>query len=240
MSARGIFVTGTDTGVGKTVVAGALAAAMRRSGIDAGVMKPVQTGIGGASDSVVSDAAYLRTVSGVSDPPELICPVELREPLAPSVASRLEGREISIDVLLAAYAQIARRHSFVVVEGAGGLTVPITDRYLMADLARDMDLPLLIVSRPGLGAINHVVLTVEYALAHGLAVAGIVLSNWPASPGLAETANPAEMVRHARRPVLAALPADARVDVERGDPGATVEAAQSAGLVAALLAALNE
>lgn len=212
-SYRGLFVTGTDTGVGKTVVTAALAAALRRRGLDAGVMKPVQTGAEERDGNLYApDAAFLQAVSGVEDPPEWICPVRLRAPLAPSVAAELEGTEVSLTAIQEAYAQLAARHALILVEGAGGICVPLRNDYLMSDLARDLDLPVLVVARPSLGTINHTVLTVQYARSAGLQVVGVLINNYPAEPGLAERTSPAVIERLAGVPVLGCVPADAGVD----------------------------
>src|SRR4051812_17959477 len=116
---RGIFVTGTDTHVGKTVVAGALAGALRRRGLDVGVMRPVATGVPRRGDPP-PDAQFLARLGDVSDPPEWTCPIRLEAPLAPWVAASLEGREISPREILAAYRELESRHEWMIVEGAGG------------------------------------------------------------------------------------------------------------------------
>src|SRR6187455_1962253 len=115
----GVFVTGTDTGVGKTVVAGAIAGAMLGRGMDAGVMKPVATGAD-PGEQLPPDAAFLVRLAGVSDPPDLVCPVRLQAPLAPWVAARLEGREVDVGGILRAYHALRLRHEWLIVEGAGG------------------------------------------------------------------------------------------------------------------------
>ncbi|MFN3648302.1 MAG: dethiobiotin synthase [Armatimonadota bacterium] len=202
----GIFVTGTDTGVGKTVVTASLVAELRRRGHDAGAMKPVETGIDPAADPALRDAERLRRAAGAVDPPELVCPLTLREPLAPSVAARLEGREVELEPLFAAYRELRRRHDLLFVEGAGGLGVPLRDDYLMSDLARDLELPVLVVARPSLGTINHTLLTVRFARSAGLRVMGVVISGYPDDPDLAERTSPAEIERLAGTPILGIVP----------------------------------
>jgi dethiobiotin synthetase len=217
----GVFITGTDTGVGKTVVAAALAGAFRRRGIDVGVMKPVETGVLAAPEgSIAPDARFLAAAASAHDPPELVCPVQLRAPLAPSVAASLEGVEVSVPEILAAYRELRRRHAFLIVEGAGGICVPLTGSYLMADLAREMELPLLVVARPGLGTINHSVLTVRYARAAGLAVLGVVIADYPSDPGPAERTSPAVIEGLAGVPILGFLPHDPELDVDASRTGA--------------------
>lgn len=221
---QGVFITGTDTGVGKTVVAAALAGALRRQGVAAGVMKPFQTGATRQENGwFAPDAHFLAATAGIDDPMELICPVVLEAPLAPSVAAALAGRYVRVSDALPAYHELCRRHSFVVVEGAGGLGVPIEGRATMRDLAAAMQLPVLIVARPNLGTLNHTLLTVEYARAGGLNVAGIVLSNYPAEPGLAEQTNPDVVQALTGVPVLGLIPHDPEIDTERGQAGRIVD-----------------
>jgi len=170
---RGLFVTATDTGVGKTEVACALLGAARAAGVDAVGMKPAQSG---ATPGEPSDAERLREASGRVEPLEAICPYALQAPLAPAVAARLEGREISLSRILEAAHALAARHAAVLVEGAGGLLVPLTERETFADLAAALGLPVLVVARAGLGTVNHTALTVEALRRRGLAIAGIVLN----------------------------------------------------------------
>jgi dethiobiotin synthetase len=208
---HGLFVTGTDTGVGKTLVAAGLAAALRRRGIDAGVMKPVQTGaLRTAAGLVGPDTRLLIAASGVDDPPGLVSPVLLEAAVAPLTAAREAGVAIDLRAVMAAYETLRARHGFVVVEGAGGICVPIREGYLMADLAREMGLPLLIVARAGLGTINHTLLTVHYARALGLDTA-VLINNAPADPGLAERTAAAVIGEAGAVPVLGELPHDPRL-----------------------------
>ena len=200
---RGLFVTGTDTGVGKTEVAAALVAGWRARGLDVGAMKPAQSGTG---DGLPTDADRLRRATGDADPAELVCPYSLREPLAPAVAARLEGIAISLDRVLACARTLADRHAALLVEGAGGLLVPFTERETYADLAVALAMPVLVVARAGLGTVNHTALTCEALRARGLAVAGVVLnrSTDAADPSLPWNAAEIERLTGAR--VLATLP----------------------------------
>ncbi|MDP2935542.1 MAG: dethiobiotin synthase, partial [Dehalococcoidia bacterium] len=160
--ARGIFVTGTDTGVGKTVVAAGLAAALKARGVNVGVMKPVQTG------DYPGDAAVLRLAAGVDDPLNLILPCYLQAPLAPAVAALLGDRPVSPALIMEAFQELCQRHEFMIVEGVGGLMVPLLDGYSVADLIVAMGLPALVVARPGLGTINHTLLTIKQAQSVGI------------------------------------------------------------------------
>lgn len=170
----GVFVTGTDTGAGKTVVACTLAGALRAAGVDVGVLKPAETGVG---DEGPLDALALREAAGCDDPLSDVCPQRFAMPAAPTVAAAAEGRSVDASAILAAYARIRERHAFVVVEGAGGLLVPATAELDMAGLAAALGLPILIAARAALGTINHTLLTLEAAERRGLTVAGVVVSH---------------------------------------------------------------
>ena len=200
---RGLFVTGTDTGVGKTEVAAALVAGWRARGLDVGAMKPAQSGV---EDGLATDADRLREAAGGTDPAGLVCPYSLPAPLAPAVAARLAGVEISFAHVLACAAELALRHAALVVEGAGGLLVPLTESHTFADLAVALGMPVLVVARAGLGTVNHTALTCEALRSRGLAIAGVVLNR--TSPGLDPSGphNGAEIERLTGARVLASLP----------------------------------
>ncbi len=208
MSARppippGLFVTGTDTGVGKTVVACALAEQLRARGVDVGVMKPIETGVGSQGPL---DAIALLEAADVRDPLDLICPVRLALPAAPSVAAEAEHREIDLAAIRTAFDTLRSRHECVIVEGAGGLLVPITNSLTMADLARDRGLPLIVVARGRLGTVNHTLLTLEVAAGRGLAVAGVVISHGPIPLSSADAANLAVLRKLLGARLLAEIP----------------------------------
>jgi dethiobiotin synthetase len=173
-SARGFFVTGTDTGVGKTMVACALLRALRARGIDAGGFKPIETGVGPEGPL---DGRALREAAGAGDALAAVCPQTFALPAAPTVAAAAEGRRVELAAVRQAFAALMARHACVVVEGAGGLLVPAAEGVSMADLARELGLPLLVVTRASLGTINHTRLTLEAAAARRLALAGVVISH---------------------------------------------------------------
>ncbi|KAF0246138.1 MAG: dethiobiotin [Planctomycetota bacterium] len=198
-----LLVTGTDTGVGKTFVACGLARAWRAAGRDVGVVKPFASGAVRGSHP---DVEALIAASGTADPFDEVCPYLFRDPLAPSVAAKRERRAVSVARAARMTQRVIDRHAITIVEGAGGLLVPVTDRETVADYAKRLRLPLLIVARPALGTLNHTRLTVEAARARGLRVLGIVVSFCsPGRAGLAERTNLEVMGRHAGSPVLAAL-----------------------------------
>ena len=159
-------------------------------------MKPAETGVEDPEAPRYSaDAARLAAAAGVEDPPDLVVPYRLREPLAPAVAAELEGREISVEVVLSAYAELRRRHEFLILEGAGDIAMPFGEDLDMAGLARALDLPLLVVSPTGLSAIDGSVLTVEYARARGMEILGILLNSRQKVPDVAERTNPEVIAR---------------------------------------------
>jgi dethiobiotin synthetase len=170
----GLFIVGTDTGVGKTVLTAGLAAWLRRRGVDCGVMKPVESGWSAASP--VSDSHYLKKISQSPDPLDLINTYAFEAPLAPGVAASLEGVEIHFEKILRAYQELESRHSWVLVEGAGGLLVPLGPRQTLVDLIEALGLPVLLVARLGLGTVNHTLLSLHYLESRGIPVAGVVLN----------------------------------------------------------------
>ena len=203
MKAPGVFVTGTDTGVGKTVVACALVRALRARGLDVGALKPVETGVGPEGPL---DAIALRRASGDDAPLDAICPQRFALPAAPTVAAAAEGREVDLAALDAAFAAQAARHAFVVVEGAGGLRVPVAEGLDMADLAARWELPLLVVARAALGTINHTRLTLDAATARGLAVVGLVVSHPDGPLSDADAANLGALLADPGVPLLGSVP----------------------------------
>ena len=173
----GLFITGTDTGVGKTVVSCALARGLRAAGVDVGVMKPVETGVPASGPE---DAQALMRTAGVGDELDLVCPIQYAMPAAPEAAAAAEGAESSvssIDRIQRAFSTLSERHAFTLVEGAGGILVPFDEKTTMADVAKRLETPVLVVARASLGTINHTLLTLEACASRGLDVIGVVLSH---------------------------------------------------------------
>ena len=167
-----LLVTGTDTGVGKTFVACALAHALRARGRRVGVVKPVETGV----EDGPEDARRLAAAAQDAAPLDDVCPYRLRAPLAPSVAAAREGVTIDVGAIVALIARRARSVDVLLIEGAGGLLVPITDATTYLDLAHRLQAPLLVVAANRLGTVNHCALTARVAASAGVTVAGFVLS----------------------------------------------------------------
>jgi dethiobiotin synthetase len=198
---RSLLVTGTDTGIGKTVVAAGLAAALRRAGLDLGVMKPVASG---ARRGVSDDAVYLRKTAGVDDPLSLVNPLLFKAPLAPSVAAAVENRRVDLRPVRAAWRELLRRREGLVVEGVGGLLVPIRPRWTVAHFAKAFRLPLVIVTRPKLGTLNHTALTALAARAFGLKLFGLIVNF--AEPGRGDPRTWSALERETRLPILGVVP----------------------------------
>ena len=183
---NGVFVTGTGTEVGKTVVAAVIARTLAADGQTVAVFKPAVTGLDEPGEP---DHALLRRASGSTQSDEEIAPFRYGPPASPHLAAEMAGEEIERDRLLAAAYIAATSASTLVCEGVGGLLVPLGRDYLVRDLAVDLALPLVIAASPGLGTINHTLLTIEVARAAGLEVVVVVLTPWPAQPSPVEQSN---------------------------------------------------
>ena len=204
---KGLFVTGTDTGVGKTFLACGLASWLKNAGYKVGVLKPAETGCQGSDGNLVpQDAVALKEASGCEAPLEKICPYPLRDPLAPSVAAERQGVKVDIDRLCQLYGEIGSAHDLVIVEGAGGLLVPMLPSYTYADFARVLKLPLIVVAANRLGVINHLLLTLEHAACRGLRVLGYVLNQMEPEPSLAAETNREVLASLTAVPCLGELP----------------------------------
>lgn len=187
---KGLFVTGTDTGVGKTLITAGLAHALRTLGIDVGVMKPIETGCPTKAERLRPlDALMLREAAQSRDALDLVNPYRFRMPVAPMVAAERSGRSIDTERLEERFARLAERHSVVLVEGAGGLLVPITREVSFLDLAVRLKLPLLVVIGSRLGALNHARLTVEAAFRAHVPVVGVILNRFSNERSMARTTN---------------------------------------------------
>lgn len=185
---RGCLVTGTDTGVGKTVLAAAVIASMRARGHAVRALKPVLTGLDEPGDPVwPPDHELLARVAGCR--PEQVILAGYGPAVSPHLAGELSGRELALPELAGGIAAAARPGAVLVVEGVGGLLVPLGPGFDVRDLAREIGLPLLVAGRPGLGTINHTLLTLEAARAARLEVVGVVLTPWPARPDTVARSN---------------------------------------------------
>ncbi len=201
---KGIFVTGTDTGVGKTIVACGIAAALKETQFDVGVFKPLLSGI--SREHATSDTNLLKQMSQTSLLHEEITPFDFVHPLAPLIAARLEKREIFLKDVLNYWEKVKSRHEFFIVEGAGGISVPLGEDFLVSDLIKALKLPVLIVARPNLGTINHTFLTVQFAKNNSIPIAGIIINGKSNHQDLAEETNPKLMEDMCGIPILGVTP----------------------------------
>ncbi len=174
-SPRGIFVTATDTGVGKTLVASALARCLIQRGIDVGVMKPIETGVS-RSRKRQSDGARLRKAAGTRDPMTEVCPYVFRLPVAPFSAAQAEGKTVQMATILRTFRTLRQKHTFMVVEGVGGIYVPVTQALNLSDLIYQMKLLVIVVGQSGLGGINHALLTLHALRDQNIPVVALVLN----------------------------------------------------------------
>jgi dethiobiotin synthetase len=195
-----VFITGTDTGCGKTFVTRLLAAKLRANGFDVGVMKPISTG-----PQKTNDAYYLKKKLRLKDPIGLINPLRLKPPLAPLPAARLAKKKLNLKKVIKAYQQLKQRHQIVLVEGIGGVLVPITERYSVIDLIKKLKLPVIIVARAGLGTINHTLLTVTALRQSQIPILGVVLNGFKGKE-LSEKTNAGIIAQLGKVPILLKLP----------------------------------
>lgn len=222
---KGVFITGTDTGVGKTVVSAVIIRALIKKGIKVGAMKPMETGCiktenreqGTEERLLPSDGMFLKEMAEMEDSIDLVTPIRFEYPLAPMVASDLEKKPVDIDKALKAYKTLSKKYEFMVVEGVGGLLVPLTLRqgigtsnssvYFLSDLINDLGLPILIVARPTLGTINHTLLTIREAKRCGIKVNGVII-NYSSQPedNIIEKTNPDVLKKLSPVPVIGIVP----------------------------------
>jgi len=207
---NGLFFTGTDTGVGKTVVTAGAARVLRRQGRACQVCKPVATGAVWQDGRWLSDDTVLLAAAA-NQPCAAVTPWAFPEPAAPPVAARQAGQALRLDEIAAAVRQCARPETALLVEGVGGLLCPLTEQETVADLVAALGMALVVVARRSLGTLNHTLLTLEVARGRGLAVAGVVISETTALASVAEQTNVEELRRRIAVPVLAVVPYQADV-----------------------------
>lgn len=203
---KGLFIAGTDTNVGKTFVAVGLVAALRAKGVNVGVFKPFESGIGH------SDCKQLKEASGSKDPDDWINPYRFEEALAPAVAAERAGIEIDWCGVTDCFESIAVKHDFVIVEGSGGLLVPLAPGKTNMDLIKECEFSVVLVARLGLGTINHTLLSLEALSSREIACAGVVLNQTTEEKGIAEETNPEVLRGLTAVPILGVVPFKPRVD----------------------------
>jgi dethiobiotin synthetase len=210
---KSIFITGTDTEIGKTAFTAGLATVLKRQGLNVGVMKPIAAGSR-------ADAELLKQAACVNDALDTINPIYLRDPLSPNIAAAREDKTLDLDLIFDAYKNLCHLHDLMLVEGVGGLLVPITDTTLVADLAVRFNQPLIIIARAALGTINHTLLTIEAARARNLNILGVVYNTLsPGSPDLAAQTSPEVITRISGIPSLGTIPYDPTVNIDKKSLG---------------------
>jgi dethiobiotin synthetase len=222
--ANGLFITGTDTGVGKTVVTGAVARILARAGRAVGVFKPIATGCRRRREGLVSqDAEFLSWCADSRCLLEQVNPVRYREPLSPYAAVLRTKNPIDWQEIQLSYSNIVRENEFILVEGIGGVYVPLETDYYVLDLMADMALAVVVVARATLGTINHTLLTVRACQNRGLRVAGIVLNGYdPDKADLAQETNAQILNELSGVGILTVIPCDTNTCVEKSRLGANV------------------
>jgi dethiobiotin synthetase len=204
---KGFFIAGTDTGVGKTCIAGGLASFYHQLGMRVGVMKPIESGCKRLEDGLHSqDALFLKKMSSSPDDLDQIVPYRLELPLTPSVAAEMEGIEIDLKEVKRIYQQLERNYDLMLIEGVGGLLAPLYKRFTSVDLVRLLGIPVIVVARNTLGTINHTLLTVEHARQRSLALVGIIINNCDADPDVSSETNPEVIKQLSGLPLLGVIP----------------------------------
>jgi dethiobiotin synthetase len=216
----GIFITATDTGAGKTIIGLGLAAYLKKRGVNVGVMKPVESG--GRADSEV----YVSVID-TGDPLELINPYYFSLPVSPHQAAREEGKEVKYEVLENAYNSLRSKYEFLIVEGAGGFFCPFSETLLAADVMEKFGLPILVIAKPQVGTINHILLTLECARRRDLPVVGVIINHTQdASGAVAAKSKPEEFTRFTDTLLLGAVPYIGRIGQRGVNIGAIVSAVE--------------
>jgi len=219
---KGFFITGTDTDVGKTVVAAGVALALKRMGVSVVIMKPIESGCKKLKNGSLmpGDAIFHSKMLGLDEPIDTICPVKLHHPLAPMAAAELENvnilknnKNIQKDDWFSAYRKLSGRYQVVLIEGAGGLMVPIRKNYLFSDMAAELGLPVILVASTRIGTVNHTLLSLEHAHNRGLKILGILFNqNRSGRRTLAEKTGPDLISRFTDVPVLGYFPFIKKMD----------------------------
>lgn len=203
---KSYFVTGTDTGVGKTTITAALATSLRKHGIDVGVMKPVASGIPQKTGFKSSDVALLCEAAKVNDTEEMINPVFLPVPTSPYDATKILNLEIDMKIIFEKFQHLLKAHQMLLVEGIGGIMTPITKNFFVADLIKKMGLETIIVTRSTLGTLNHTMMTLKMCKEYGIAIKGMIINYFDEKGSLAERNAPSTLHEITELPILGIIP----------------------------------
>jgi dethiobiotin synthetase len=200
------FITGTDTGVGKTTITAALTVCLKKLGIDVGVMKPVATGTPQKNGFKSHDVSLLFQAAGVNDSEDIINPVFIPMPVSPYDACKILNLNFEKKIIFDKLTELKNKHEMVLVEGIGGILTPLTRDYFVADLVRDMGLETIIVTRSTLGTLNHTLMTVKTCQNYKIPVKGIIVNNYDEKGGYAENNAPMTIHEITNIPILGVLP----------------------------------
>jgi dethiobiotin synthetase len=207
---KGLFITGTDTDIGKTFISGAIAAALQKRGRQVGVVKPVASGGVVNKDGTLlsEDAAFLMWAAGFGEERrQEVNALCLAPPLTPAVAARESSMVIDVEMLLSTCRNMVRKEELTLVEGVGGLVAPLWQDYLVADMMLALKLPAILVTRPNLGTVNHTVLSTEYARQRGIKLVGMIINQWPENDStVLENSNAEYIERLTNLPILGKFP----------------------------------
>lgn len=204
----GLLITGTDTGIGKTVIAGAIARWFHLQGNRVAVLKPCGSGCVHRREGLVNeDAEFLAHCADARHPLDLICPQRYLEPLAPAVAAERAKEPLDWEAINRSITLMSRDSDVMIVEGVGGILVPMDEKHTFLDVADWMKLPAVVVARPALGTINHTLLTLAALRSRGVNIAGVVINRYPTdTPSAAEETNPRAIEKWGKVPVLCVVP----------------------------------
>jgi dethiobiotin synthetase len=208
MKKKGLFITGTDTGVGKTIVASAIVRVLKARGVGVAVMKPIESGCRREGEVLIpADGVMLKEMAENDITLQEVTPFRFENPLAPLIASEIEGTEVNETIIYDTFKELQERYDYIVVEGVGGLMVPVKENLMLVDIVRDLGLPLLIVASNRLGVINHTILTVEAAKSRGIEIIGVVLNTTnPLSDDISLETNPLVLRRVLEVPLVGVFP----------------------------------
>jgi len=234
--ARGVFIVGTDTEVGKTVITAGLALVLRKRGVSVGIIKPIATGCEKQEGNFYSeDAAFLAAAAGIPDD-LAVTPFRYLSPVAPLVAATLEGPMLDSKTIVRSCQHVMGSYELTIIEGIGGLMVPITHQYFVRDLITDLGLPVIIVARLGLGTINHTLLTVEALKQRHCKIQGILLNTCTETVStITERTNPAAIQHLSGVPIIGVLPFVKGLSIKQKEFGSLENDFQSSIKIEAIL-----
>jgi len=217
----GLFITATDTGVGKTLIAGCIAKILTEKDLKVGVFKPIATGCRRNWEGMISsDTEFLANCANSDLSLSTITPVGYQTPAAPIVSAACDGTPINFEAIATAYNEICQHTDLVIVEGIGGVRVPLTPEFDLLDLAVELDLAVVIVTRPNLGTINHTLMTIDCIRAAKLKIAGVIINGYDATEATAAEETAEQIISQCGGvKVLAVVPSDETVDIEASNPG---------------------